>query len=211
MKMRTRARLPYTATALLLLLSMASFLVACGGGSQTTSTTGGSAGFKTYTDSAYGFSFVYPADWTLKSNGDAQATAGASAKYSLGVFNPKGTVAQGSYIDVMAVQLYKLNAAVTDSAKVLLKPEIDKVYSDLQQQNGWTAVDELSDVSLGDLWGWRRTFSFDIKGVPSHTTFYALFHGDLEYQLVVQAPTKSWDGYSSIFDTFVKSFRVGAT
>ena len=217
MNRRTVSRLALVVVAVALLVALPAILTACGGTAKVTTTTAGTASggtapgdTSTYTDPTYGFSFTYPSGWKVKSNDQAQVTSGASSKYTLGAFNPNGATAQGSFIDVMEVQLFVLDASVTESERDRVKPEVQNLFANLTKQSGdWKPVDQLTDVTYGDLWGWKMTYSFTVKDTPSYTTFYVLFHGTMEYQLLVQASAKTWDSYKTTFDTFVTSFKAG--
>ena len=212
MNTRTAPRFALLLVAIALLVALPAMLTGCGNTTTATTAAKTSGGFKTYTDPVYGFSFVYPSDWQIKSSDKAQVTSGAAALYTLGAYNPRGASAQGSYIDVMEVQLYALDASVTESMRDQIKPKVQDLFSNLEKQSGgWKAIGQLTDVAYGDLWGWKMTYSFTVKGTPSYTTFYALFHDTMEYQLLVQASSATWDGYKSIFDTFVSSLRAGAS
>lgn len=210
MNMRVRATHINVVVILLLLATAAIGLGACGsddpgGGSDLP--TGIVA---TYTDDTYGFSFEYPANWTIHRNDEAQATAGASAVASVGAYDPKGAASGNSYYDLVEVSVYQLNGTVDDSVMSQIKEEVQATFAQIETQAGnWKATTELADVSLAGLKGWTVSYDFDLGGLPSKCTFYMLFGGTREYQLLLQASSENWEANKAVFDAFLAGFKPG--
>lgn len=201
-----RPLVPAVALALLLLatafaLGACSFSLSCGNAAE---------GVTAYTDADYGFAFEYPAAWKLQQEDAATVTAGAAATGNVGVFDPDGANEDGSYYDLVEVSVYELNTTVDDSIMPDIKTEVERSLAGLESQEGdWKRLDDLADVALSGLQGWKVNYSFTIDGQPALCTFYLLFGGTLEYQLLVQAVDENWEADQPIFDAFVASFRPG--
>ncbi len=165
---------------------------------------------KIYTDTNHGYSFEYPAGWEVQQGGTADVEAGSSASTSMGVYDPKGAVAQDTYIDMVQVSLYQLNVVVDESVMDEIKTEVESVLSSLENQAGDLAtVEPLAETTVGDMEGWQVTYDFQKNGAPVTSTLYFLFWGDKEYQLTVQAAKENWELNEPIFEALVKSFRPG--
>jgi hypothetical protein len=191
--------------AIALLFSLAVVLSACSDSGGKTSDV------KTYTDKTYGFSFDYPADWKVEEGDQAEVTAGAAAAASVGAFDPKGANTGSSYVDLVEVSVYKLNTTVDESMMPAVKQEIESTFANLESQGGdWKAIEPLSDVSLAGLSGWKTSYTFSMKETPARCTFYMLFGGATEYQLLVQAAESSWQANRANFDAFLASFKPGS-
>jgi hypothetical protein len=180
-------------------------------GSSTTDTTAAGLGSdaNTYTDPKYGYTFQYPATWEIDSGTTTDVTAGGSATSGVGAFDPNGTVANGIYVDLMVVSTYELNITVTDSMIPGLESEIQGVLSSLQSQaTDAQVVSPLAPTEAAGLKGYSVTYTFTKDGVPTTSTLYFLFKGNLEYQLSTQASTVNWDKNQAIFAAMVASFTT---
>jgi hypothetical protein len=203
-----RARRFYIAITLLGLVAAAVVLGACSGSDPAPTTTVGDV--KTYTDDMYGFSFDYPADWTVQPSLETQVTAGAAATAGVCAYDPEGTTSDGSYYDFVEVSVYELNATVDDSVLSQVKDEVQTTFAQLESQTGsWEVTSELKDISLAGLKGWTISYSCNVEGTPSQCTFYTLFTGTLEYQLLLHASGQNWDSDEAPFDAFLASFSPG--
>ena len=208
MNMRVRATHINVGVVLILLVAAAVALGACGGSDSGNDVPSGIV--TTYTDDAYGFSFEYPADWTIQRNDEAQVTAGAAAVASVGAYDPKGASSGNSYYDLVEVSVYQLNGTVDDSIMPQVKEEVQATFAQIESQAGnWKAATELADVSLAGLKGWTITYDFDLGDMPAKCTFYMLFGGTREYQLLLQASSENWEENKTVFDAFLASFKPG--
>ncbi len=223
-----QGRLSVVAIVVLALVVAGFVLPACGsrsgssasGTSNTSSTsaTSGSSGTsaasadtKTYTDSSYGYSFDYPASWKVQEETSVDVSAGGTSTGGVGVFDPKGAKAGDTYIDLMLVSVYKLNATVDDSLLPQLKSEIESVLKDLESQGTGMKVEKpLAETTAAGMTGYNVTYSFTKDGAPCTSTLYFLFDGNMEYQLTTQASNENWAADQPIFDAMIASFKPAA-
>ena len=182
-----------------------------GGTSTETSTTeaalGGDA--RTYTDATYGYTFQYPGAWQIDTGATTDATAGGSATGAVGAFDPSGTKANGTYVDLMVVSTYKLNLTITNDMLPSLESEIQNVLAGVEAQT--SDVQIVSPLVLAEaagLRGYTVTYTFTKDAIPTTATLYFLFKGDMEYQLSTQAATVDWDKNQNIFTAMVASFTA---
>ena len=179
--------------------------------SSSTSTTVAALGSDplTYTDSKYGFTFQYPAAWQIDSGATTDATAGSSATRSVGAFDPSGALANQTYVDLMVVSTYELNITVTDAMIPSLESEIQGVLSSLgNQTSDAQIISPLAPTEAAGLKGYIVTYTFTKEGIPTTSTLYFLFKGNMEYQLSTQASTVNWDKNQAIFAAMVASFTT---
>ncbi len=168
------------------------------------------SGAKVYTDPDYGFSFEYPANWQIQEGDSSDVTAGGSATTSVGVFDPEGAVADDTYVDLVQVSVYELNVAVDESMMPDIQAEVEQVLASLESQAAnIETVEALSETTVGDVPGFKVTYSFSKGDRPVTSTLYFLFDGGLEYQLTMQAATENWEKNTPIFDALVSSFQPG--
>ena len=207
MNKRTRARLVGLAVVAAVLLTLLATLAACG------SSGGGSAtgDVETYTDKTYGYSFQYPSGWKLQETADqADVSSGAAPAATVAVYDPDGAKTETSYTDLVEVSVYKLNGVVDDSIMPELEAEVESVFAGLESQaKDLAVVEAMSSVSMAGLKGWKITYSFDKDGVPAQSSLYLLFGGSLEYQLLIQSATESWQADQAVFQAFLSSFTPG--
>jgi hypothetical protein len=191
------------------LLTAALTLSACGS-TGTAATGGAGSSLKTYTDSDYGYSFQYPDGWELHEGDSADVTAGGSSVGGVGVYDPKGASANTVYIDLVQISVYKLSVSVDESMKDEIKAEVESVLASLKSQAAdMKSVNSLSEAKVAGMIGYRATYSFTKSGVPTTSTLYFLFKGNLEYQVTVQAATENWEKDQDVFDAIVASFKPG--
>jgi hypothetical protein len=126
----------------------------------------------------------------------------------VGVFDPKGAKAGDTYIDLMLVSVYKLNATVDDSLLPQLKSEIESVLKSLESQGTGMKVQEaLAETTAAGMKGYNVTYTFTKDGAPCTSTLYFLFDGNMEYQLTTQAADENWAADQPIFDAMIASFK----
>jgi hypothetical protein len=202
MKVRARHPLALAMTVALLLLSVAFALGACGSGSTT-------AGSTTYVDPDYGFSFDYPAGWNLEKFDAAQS----NALRDIAVGDPDGASAGGRGVDGVVISLRRLNQAVDESLLPDVKPELERLFTDMQSQNEtWQTLEPLTQTTVAGLPGYVTTASFDFDAnTPAMTTYYLLFDGQIQYFLVVQAAAENWEKDQGVFDALIASFKPGTS
>lgn len=203
MRLRSRCRSLCGAVAALTILGAALGTGGCG-----TDETG----VKTYTDPVYGYSFEYPADWILQETDSAELGSGAAAKRIVQVGDPDGAQVEGTGLDGLVVRVYELNYAVDETMLDDVKPEMDALIADLLSQDAsWEVQEPLTQVTVGQLPGFKATFTFDWDaGHPVKTSSQYLFFGDVEYELAVQAALENWEADQAVFDAFLASFKPGS-
>ncbi len=171
-----------------------------------------SAESKTYTDASYGYSFQYPGDWEIQEGDSAEVTGGSDSEGGVSVFDPDGTVADDYYIDLFQVSVYELNVTVDESMMPEIKSEVEGLLAELEEQNSdWQKVEDLTSAGVGEMDGYRTTYSFPMDDTPTMSTFYFVFSGNLQYQLTLQASTENWEEKQAEFDAIVASFQPGVT
>jgi hypothetical protein len=209
MTVRIQGRLSVVVIVLLALLLAAFALPACGsssGGSGTTSV--GSGDTKTYTDADYGYIFEYPTSWKIQKDTSVDVSAGAASTGGVGVLDPKGAKAGGSYVDLMLVSVYKLTVTVDESVLPQLKSEIESILGSLESQGTDMKVEKpLAETTAAGMNGYNVTYSFTKDGTPCTSTLYFLFDGNMEYQLTTQASNENWPTDQPIFDAMIASFK----
>jgi len=204
--MRKRARRLLLSSMLpACVLVLTALLVAgCGGDSDSTVSD------KVYTDPDYGFSFEYPADWQIQEGDSSDVTAGGSATSSVGVYDPKGAVADDTFIDLVQISVYELNVTVEKSMMADIQTEVEQVLASLESQaEDIQTVDALSETEVADLPGFEVTYNFSKGTAPVTSTLYFLFDDNLEYQFTLQSTTENWNKNAPIFDALVSSFQPG--
>ena len=165
---------------------------------------------KTYTDATYDYSFDYPGSWQLQEGDTADVSAGGASVGSVGVYDPKGAVAEDTYIDMVQVSVYELSVVVDESVMPEIKAELEAVLESLQSQAGdLQTVEPLAEITGGGIDGYKVTYSFAKNSAPVISTLYVLLSGDREYQLTVQAASENWEKNQSVFQTITGSFRPG--
>jgi hypothetical protein len=197
--------------AAMAMLLMAATILACGSSGGASDTTAAGVGeTKTYTDPDYGYSFDYPESWKVDDSASSDVTAGGAATGTVGVYDPKGTVVDKTYLDLMMVSVYKLNGVVDDSIIPQLKGEIESVLAGLESQDDSMKVESaLAETTVAGMKGYEVTYSFTKNETPTTSTLYFLFNGDTEYQLTAQASNENWETDQPIFDAMIASFRPG--
>jgi hypothetical protein len=181
--------------------------LATGCGSATSGTT--DTGVKTYTDSTYGFSFDYPSDWQVDSSGSADVTSGADPVATITAGDPDGKLVSGTGLDLMMVRVYQLAQVVDEAALPEVLPILEGLVADFQSQDPTFVIDTpLAETTVNGVPGYQVSGTFDWDAdTPVKTTFYFLFDGDMEYQLMVQAFSENWQADQAVFDAFVASFK----
>jgi len=165
-------------------------------------------GVKSYTSEKFGYSFAYPAAWELRESDSADVSAGGTAVDAVGVFNPKGAVADKTYIDLAQVTVYKMTQAIDASMMPQVRTEVERVLASLESQApDMQTVEPLSETTVGATSGFKVTYTFSQNGTPTTSTLYFLFSGDTEYQLTLQAATESWSANQPVFAALLASFR----
>lgn len=220
---RSRTRAPRTprrtAVALVwivMTLSLGLAVTGCGGDLDIVGVDPDSNGsredLETYTDPDYGFSFDYPSDWALQEDIEVEATGGVSAAHSVSVINPEGATAGDYYIDLLEVSVYELSVVIDDSMMPELKEDITEIISGFATEDEtWETRETPTEVTVGGLEGYRATAAYDTQGIPTTTSFYFLFNGDVEYELMLQAATENWEAVQADFAAIVGSFEPGTT
>lgn len=165
---------------------------------------------KTYTDADYGYSFQYPGDWVVQQGDSADVTGGSGSESGMSVYDPDGTVAGDSYIDLFQVSVYELTVTVDESVMPEIRSEVENLLTDLEtQSDDWTKIEDLSDATVGGMDGYQATYGFTTDGTPTMSTFYFVFAGDIQYQLTLQAATETWEERQPEFESIVASFKPG--
>ena len=192
--------------------------VSVGGGSSESSTPSASADqtmpadSKTYTSDKYGFSFSYAPPFEQQNDTSWQAQSGASSADSVAVFDTEGTEVGGQYRDAFVVNVYELNATITDENMADVKSELEQsVIPQLEQSSADMQISELTPTTVSGLNGYQADAQFTVEDTPMTSTLYFLFNGNIEYQLLTQAATDRWQELAPTFEQMVNSFSVAPT
>jgi len=202
MRSRRLARLVLVAT---LAVAAAGLALGCESGAD--------GGTETYSDSVYGFTFDYPADWEAFTSETAGVTSGADPAAVVTVGDPEGARVDGTGLDLFMVRVYELSRVVDASALSEVRPDLESLIADLQSQDPtWKVEEPLTETSVGGIPGYQITSSFDWDAdTPVKTASYFLFDGNIEYQLVLQAATENWEADQALFAAILASFQAGMT
>jgi hypothetical protein len=164
---------------------------------------------KTYTDATYGYAFDYPATWQIKEGDTADISTGETAAGSVGVFDPKGTVVDDTYIDMAQISVYKLGTVVDKETLPQIGTEVEEVLKSLESQAGnLKTVEPLAETKAGDINGYKVTYSFTKSNASAVSTLYFLFSGDTEYQITVQSADGTWEDNQKVFKKLLSSFKA---
>jgi hypothetical protein len=195
------------------LVLLVSGLAAACGNTTTATTTGAGAGTSvtTYLDPDYGYSFDYPSTWKLVDSGAPDVTSGAGAVSIITVGDPNGAKVDGTGLDLMMVQIYKLSVTFDETMMPDALAALEPLMADLQSQDPtWKVEQDLTETTLSGAPGYVAKSSFEWEdGTPVKTTSYFIFSGNIEYQLVLQAASESWQNDQAVFDAFLASFKPG--
>lgn len=164
---------------------------------------------KLYNDSTYGYSFSYPSGWKVQ-KGTSDVTAGGKVAGNVGVYNPDGTKAGDTFLELAMIMVYDLNFTVDDPWSSEIKTELEGVLTSLENQTADVQVEEaLSQTTAAGLKGYSITYTFTKDGAAMRSTLFFLFDGNREYELTEQAATASWDTAKPVLDNVVASFKPG--
>jgi hypothetical protein len=161
-----------------------------------------------YTNSDYNFSFDYPSAWQIDTDVTKQAAAGSAAIFSVGAFNPHGTIVENTQIDGAAVSVYKLKQAVDASTLSQLRTEIEEGVSQLEQAQNAKTLQPLKEATINGLQGFTITYSFAFKDTPAVSALYLLFKGDIEYQVTLRSAEELWQKLEPQMNMVINSFRT---
>jgi hypothetical protein len=182
-----------------------------GDATPTAEATTAPADVTTYTSDQYGFSFQYAPPFEEQSDTTWQAQSEASSADTVAVFDVEGTQVGGQYRDAFVVNVYQLNAEITDENLEQVAAELEQnVIPQLEQSSEDMQISELVSTEVNGLKGFQADATFAVEGTPMTSTLYFLFDGNLEYQLLTQAATDRWSELQPTFDSMVNSFQVSA-
>lgn len=169
------------------------------------------ADVKTYTSDKYGFSFQYAPPFEEKSDTTWEAQSEASSADTVAVFDTEGTQVGGQYRDAFVVNVYQLNAQITDENLDQVATELEQsVIPQLEKSSQDMKITELVGTEVNGLKGFQADATFTVDNTPMTSTLYFLFDGDVEYQLLTQAATDRWSELQPTFEQMVNSFQVNA-
>jgi hypothetical protein len=196
-----------------LTLGVSGLLAGCGSGDSGGVETSVSDGnVTTYTDSDYGFSFDYPADWRVVASKGTVVSSGADPTKIITVGDPNGARVGDTGLDVLMIRVYELRAVVDEASLPQVLPDLEQLVADFQTQDATFKTEgPLTQTVVGGMPGYQATgtFAWDAN-TPVKTTFYFLFAGNIEYQVTVQASAKTWDSHQQVFAAFFASFKPSA-
>jgi hypothetical protein len=104
-------------------------------------------------DPDYGYSFAYPADWSLSEIGAADLTNGESeggSADSVHAFDPNGASDKGYSVDMAEVDVYEWDVAFDQSIMPDIKGSFEAMLADsLSSDTKSKTVEAASEVTLG--------------------------------------------------------------
>lgn len=208
-------RFPVIAASVLIaagLVSGCSASVSVGDTSPAPATSGSTSGVElteTLSNSDYGFSFKYAAPFEPQDDTSFAGEGGGDSSTTSAVFDTKGAQIGGQYRDAFVVNVYPLNAEITDADLPAAKAELENtVIPELKASTPGMQISELTEGSLAGKTAYVADVSFDVEGQPIKSTMYFVFSGSTEYQVLVQAAAKNWDGLQPTFDAMLDSFTI---
>jgi hypothetical protein len=189
--------------AVALTLGVSGLVAGCGSGSAP----------KTYTDTTYGFSFAYPGDWQVDTTNSSGVSVGAEPTRIVTAGDPKGAKAGSTGLDLFMIRIYELKQVVDKTMLPEVLPLLEGLIADYQTQDPtFKVVAPFKETTVGGVPGYEVTGTFDENAdTPMKTTFYFLFSGKIEYQLVLQAAASTWQADQAVFADFLASFKPGAS
>ena len=171
-------------TLLPLALVLTVLVTACGG-------DGG--GEKTFDESGFDVTFTYPGSFKEAENITVSSQAGGAASDRKGVALDKD--------NLLLVTKFNLNTSVTEANVAKVKPEADKVMS----QVSGTQVSG-KRVTVGGLPGFEYEFGLT-KPENGHSRFLMLFDGKTEYTLNCQSTPEKREEVNEACDQAIDTLK----
>lgn len=197
------------------LVSGCSASVSVGDDPTTQASPGQNAGpelTETLVNDQYGFSFKYAPPFEPRDDTSFAGEGGENSTTTEAVFDTEGSQIDGQYRDAFVVNVYPLQVEITEDNLPDAKAELENsVIPQLKQSTPGMEISSLTDTTLGGKPAFMADASFEVNGQPIKTTMYFVFDGKVEYQVLVQAAEKNWEGLQPTFDAMLQSFTLTGT
>ena len=150
-------------------------------------------GAKTFDDSAFGITFEYPGDFEVKDDVSVSGSSGSSAdeRTALALDNE----------NLLVVEKYGINIAVTDDNLDQIKRELDGV---VQQATGKPASGKKTEVGGLPAYEYRTSLS---KPGDGESRLIFMFDGKTEYELNCQSTPDKRDQINEACDQAVETLK----
>lgn len=167
---------------------------------------------ETLVNDEYGFSFKYAPPFEPQDDTSFAGEGGGDSSKTEAVFDTEGSQIGGQYRDAFVVNIYPLNAEVTEDDLPAAKAELENsVIPELKSSTPGITISPLVETTLAGKPAFEADVAFDVEGQPIKSTMYFVFDGSTEYQVLVQASQKNWDGLQPTFDSMLASFTITGT
>jgi hypothetical protein len=165
---------------------------------------------KTYTDPDYGFTLEYPAGWVVQEDDGVDPTSEGSPLSAVGVLDPASWTG-GYMLDWVWVRVYDVGYVVDDSALTEIGAGLKTSVSDLvDAEPPPEIVVPVTGSTVGGLRGYTARVTDAFEGTPLTVTSYWVFDGTMEYDLLVQAESATWEEDQATFRAIIASFKPGS-
>ena len=164
---------------------------------------------KTHVSTSYGYSYSYPARWTLANEDSMLASLSSMAStvkpLEVSMAGHGITQATPSEFGFVGVAMYEIGV-IGDPAQLQpeLQTELDRAVA---ATPGMTIVDPLSTTTVGGLSGYKLTVTMTSDNVPMTVAYCFAFDNTHLYELVAACNPSAWEGNRANFDKFFKSFH----
>lgn len=178
--------------------------------SASTSESGSAVALsETLVNDQYGFSFGYSPPFEEESDPTFDGGSGNESASTSSVFDTEGSQIDGQYRDAFVVSVYKLNRSITTDDLPAAKAEIENsLIPSLKQSTPGIQFTPVVDTTLAGKPAFQTDATFEVKGQPIKSSMYFIFDGDTQYQVLVQASGRNWDGLQPTFDAMLESFTI---
>jgi hypothetical protein len=166
--------------------------------------------YLTYTDPEYGFTFRYPGDWILRETDISGQLPTEKGTRAVHVFDPDGSGDDATYFDWAEVSVFELETALTRPQIAATKAYLEDMLASPDADPGSKILEAISEITVGELTGYRATLTGDLDGTPVTYAYVWLFGGSMEYDLTLQAGTETWAKNRATFDGLLESLKPGA-
>jgi hypothetical protein len=201
--MSTR-RLPLAAA----LLALALLVAVATGCSASIGSSGNDTEVVAYDNTDYGFSLEHQKRFAETSDTSYNATAGASAAFSIGFVDPDGAMSGDTGLDGILVSVYELPRTIKPAQVPQLRGVLEGVVTQLQKGQPDGVFQPLEDVTINGTPGFKLSYTMPSGSETLVADTYFLVKGDKEYQLTVQSAKENWDANRPALQQSVDSFTV---
>ncbi|MFN8124965.1 MAG: PsbP-related protein [Candidatus Nanopelagicales bacterium] len=164
---------------------------------------------ETITNDQYGFSFKYAPPFEPQEDTTFSGEGGADSANTTAVFDTEGSQIGGQYRDAFVVNVYELQAEITEDNLADAKAELENsVIPQLEQSTDDMKISEVTETTVAGKPAFSADATFTAEGKGITSTLYFVFDGNREYQVLTQAADENWDGLQPTFDAMLGSLTI---